>query len=543
MSGSVTGSHKTAPVTGENAPRLADTRRAGGTLASGNAALMSWFGGRQRWLVWLPVVAAVIGGVALRLVLTRTPLWMDEAQSVANAALPLQDIPRVLRQDGHPPLYYLLLHLWMRVIGEGDAAVRSLSVVFGIATFAPLVALARRLGGAGAVGPALALAASSPFLVRYATETRMYSLVVLLALTWWLAVLRAREHPSLSRLAMVAGLVAGLLFTHYWSLFLLGSGGLMLLASARRADDGTRGSRRVLVAHVVGAVPFVVWVPSLLVQLARTGTPWATAPNPLWAGASSLAALAGDVNRGTGLSLFALLLVLLLLGVAGRRVDEQGVELQLVGAPPARPVVGLVALTAAAGLAVTLITGTAFQVRYFSVLLGFVIVVAARGLVQLPTTGVRVVVLAAAVVLGLDGSWHAVDEPRSQSAEVAAVINDARQPALVVACPNHLGPATSRYLDNPESAVGYPLLNPAGRVDFTDWAEHNIAADPQERADRIVETAGGDRVWLVWYGDHPTVEEDCEQLRLALAQRLGSPGDRVTPRENAYEPMWLTTFG
>lgn len=547
MSGSVTGSHETAPVTGEKATTLADTRRADGTPVSGNAGLMSWFSVRQGWLVWLPVVAAVIGGVALRLVLTRTPLWMDEAQSVANASLPLQDIPRVLRQDGHPPLYYLLLHLWMRVMGEGDAAVRSLSVVFGIATFAPIAALARRLGGAGAVGPALALAATSPFLVRYATETRMYALVVLLALTWWLAVLRAREHPSLGRLAVVAALVASLLFTHYWSLFLLGSGGLMLLASARKAGPEARGTRRVLVALLVGAAAFVIWVPSLLVQLQRTGTPWATAPNPLWAFVSSLAALAGSMERATGLSLYALLIVLLLLGVAGRRINEQRVELELAGAPSARPTVGLVMLAAGAGIAVTSVTDTAFEVRYFSVLLGFVVVLAARGLVQLPTIAARSAVLTAAVVLGLDGSWHAVDDQRSQSAEVAAVINASGQPGLVVACPNHLGPATSRYLDDPGSAVGYPLLSPAARVDFTDWAEHNAAADPDERADRIVEAAGPGPVWLVWYGDHRTIEEDCEQLRLALGQRLGAPADLVTPTEQGdhkyNEPMWLTRFG
>ena len=54
-------------------------------------------------------------------------LWLDEALSVNIARLPLGDIPGALRHDGAPPLYYVLLHLWMRVFGTGDGAVRALA--------------------------------------------------------------------------------------------------------------------------------------------------------------------------------------------------------------------------------------------------------------------------------------------------------------------------------------------------------------------------------------------------------------------------------
>jgi hypothetical protein len=37
--------------------------------------------------------------------------------------------PGLLRQDGSPPLYYLLLHGWMALAGDGEAAARSLSLV------------------------------------------------------------------------------------------------------------------------------------------------------------------------------------------------------------------------------------------------------------------------------------------------------------------------------------------------------------------------------------------------------------------------------
>ena len=46
-------------------------------------------------------------------------LWMDEGLSIGIASQPFFDIPGVLKQDGAPPLYYLLLHVWMQLFGDG----------------------------------------------------------------------------------------------------------------------------------------------------------------------------------------------------------------------------------------------------------------------------------------------------------------------------------------------------------------------------------------------------------------------------------------
>jgi len=43
---------------------------------------------------------------------TRSDMWLDEALSVNIARLPLSDLRGALKQDGAPPFYYLLLHVW-----------------------------------------------------------------------------------------------------------------------------------------------------------------------------------------------------------------------------------------------------------------------------------------------------------------------------------------------------------------------------------------------------------------------------------------------
>ena len=47
---------------------------------------------------------------------------------------PLHLIPHLLRDDGAPPLYYVLLHFWMKVFGTSDLGARSLSGVIGVLT-------------------------------------------------------------------------------------------------------------------------------------------------------------------------------------------------------------------------------------------------------------------------------------------------------------------------------------------------------------------------------------------------------------------------
>src|SRR4051794_1911072 len=120
--------------------------------------------------------------LALRTGALGTGYWIDEGIAVGIASHDFADIPRILAQDGNPPLYYLLLHGWMALFGAGEAATRALSLIFALlaipASFwAGSAVFDRRAGVLAAAG-----AAGSPFLTYYAQETRMYSLVVLLSI-------------------------------------------------------------------------------------------------------------------------------------------------------------------------------------------------------------------------------------------------------------------------------------------------------------------------------------------------------------------------
>ncbi len=106
--------------------------------------------------------------------------------------------------------------------------------------------------------------AVNPYMIRYATEARMYSLQILLVACGLVVVPRACERPSFGRLGSVALVTALLVYTHYWSFSLVGvTLGAVLFVSWRRTRApapvvaGRRVDRRrtARVPAVVADVP------------------------------------------------------------------------------------------------------------------------------------------------------------------------------------------------------------------------------------------------------------------------------------------------
>ena len=229
--------------------------------------------------LWVDIAIAIVlaAGLLLRF-WASSALWLDEALSVSIARLPIGDIPAALRQDGAPPVYYVLLHGWMALVGDSDLAVRGLSGLFSVASLPLMWVAGKRFRDTETAWIAVVLLASSPFALRYATETRMYSMVMFLTLTGLLALDAFLRRPGTWRLAGVMVSAALLMLTHYWGLFLLGSITLVLAIRADRVRPRSRGAW-ALVGVVVGSMAILPWLPTFLYQLQHTGTPWANKPH------------------------------------------------------------------------------------------------------------------------------------------------------------------------------------------------------------------------------------------------------------------------
>ncbi|HMC52716.1 MAG TPA: glycosyltransferase family 39 protein [Acidimicrobiales bacterium] len=494
----------------------------------------------------LPVARlALFGSLAAGLVLrfwTRSPLWLDEALTVNVARLPLGQMPRALAHDGAPPLYYVLLHGWMSLTGTGNLAVRSLSGVFAVATLPVSWLAGRRLGGGRVAWVTALLLATSPFAVHYATEARMYALMTLLVFLGYLALVRVWERPGWRAVVPVALVSCLLLYTHYWSIYLLGVVAVGLFWRLRR--DGGSDRRRAgwaLAGLAVGALTFLPWAPTLMYQLRHTGTPWAV-PAKFSAMVNAVSEFAGGKSspgRGLGLLFFALAG----LGLFGRAIDERHVELDLATRPRARAVAYVTAATLGVAITAGLLTRSAFQARYAAVVFAPFLLLVALGTDVLTDRRVLAGVLALAVALGLGGASGNVVKDRTQAGAVATFIRAGARPGDVVGfCPDQLGPSVSRLLPGRLVQVTYPRMASPRIVDWHDYGARNRGADPDAFVRSLLERVPpGNQLWLVWGSGYRTLGQSCDHIHAVVATKRPAR-DLVVSDSHTFEHMWLTQY-
>ncbi|MCS7220661.1 MAG: glycosyltransferase family 39 protein [Anaerolineae bacterium] len=169
-------------------------------------------------------------GFALRLYrIDVQNIWWDEARNIDVASRPLLAIAGSPELDIHPPLYFYLLHFWMRLLGHSEFAVRLLSAFFGLLSAPLLYALGRRVGGRQAGVLALGIGALAPFLLAEAQETRMYTVTFVWLLGAAYCLLRAMEGEAKNEGRIAKGrwwtgytlLAAASVLTHYSAVFVL----------------------------------------------------------------------------------------------------------------------------------------------------------------------------------------------------------------------------------------------------------------------------------------------------------------------------------
>jgi hypothetical protein len=227
--------------------------------------------------------------------------WIDEGLSVAIAQHPLSEIPHLMRQDGSPPLYYLLLHVWIGLRGSYEVATHELSLVFALlvipaAYWAGSSLFSRRTGLLCA-----ALAAGAPYLTTYGQETRMYALLALLSVIVAASFVHVFVRRRRRYLPVFVASLTAALYTHNWALFLGLMTAVAFLLCVRESPDDRRSLwRDGAIGFGAVAVLYAPWLPTLLFQVRHTGAPWDVAP-VVWSLTQGLYSLVG--GRGAAVAL------------------------------------------------------------------------------------------------------------------------------------------------------------------------------------------------------------------------------------------------
>src|ERR671917_16542 len=397
-------------------------------------------------------------------------LWMDEGLSIGIASQPLFDIPGVLRMDGSPPLYYMLLSVWMDLVGDGPAETQALSVAIALVAVPGGLWAGWSLFGRRAGLICAALCAVNPFLTQYAQETRMYSLMLVMSLLATAAFLHVFAFGRRRYLPLFMVLLAGMLYTHNWGLFLGAGLALGLIPCWYVSEVRSSFWKDALIGFGAVGLLYLPWLPTLLHQVQHTGAPWLNPPNfgapvqitkSLLGGGTPTVALV--LAAGSGLA-----------AVIARRVEDKE-----------RTAVLAAAVTVLGTLAVAWLVSQvspAWTTRYLGVLLGPMLLLAALGLARagnLGLVGLLIIVAIWAIPksYGLENKSNASDLRKDAVPEL-------REGDLVLSMQPEQAPLLAYHLEDlggaPKLQFGSPLgLMENDRVmDWTDGHERMKEATP-----------------------------------------------------------------
>ena len=418
-------------------------------------------------------------------------LWMDEGLSIGIASQPLLDIPHTLRVDGSPPLYYMLLSIWMKITGNGPAETQGLSVAIALVSVPGGLWAGWSLFGRRAGLICAALCAVNPFLTAYAQETRMYALMLVLSLMATAAFLHVFAYGRRQYLPLFSILLALMLYTHNWGLFLSVGLALALIPCWYVSEVRASFWRDALIGFGVAGVLYLPWVPTLLHQIQHTGAPWLNSPNfgapiqitrSLLGGGTPTVALV--LAGGSGLA-----------AVIARRVEDKE-----------RTAVLAATVTVLGTLAIAWLVSQvspAWTTRYLGVLLGPMLLIAALGLARAGTLGL----VALAIILPI---WalprsYGLDNKSNASDLRKAVVPELHKGDLVVSMQPEQGPLLAYHLEDLGKAPKLQFASPIGLakndrvMDWTDAYDKLKAATPaKDLAPLLANLPAGGRVLFVY---------------------------------------------
>jgi uncharacterized membrane protein len=276
-----------------------------------------------RWFHSLLLLIWFIIGIGLRLHnLTAKPPWIDEFAtlvfSLGNSFLPvpldqaiapdillqpLQPNPvagvkdvihLIVTQDTHPPLYFVMAHLWMKLFPHSENLVslwgaRSLPALLGAVSIPCAYVLGKLAFRSRLVGQiSAAMMAVSPYGIFLAQEARHYSLAVIWVMASLMCLVIAIRYlqnrillPLWIIIAWVVINALGLA-THYFFVLTLGAEALVLIFVAWKQHTQSKNLLflsplwwRIYVIAAGTAVAGIVWLPSFLQNRYRSSlTEW-----------------------------------------------------------------------------------------------------------------------------------------------------------------------------------------------------------------------------------------------------------------------------
>ncbi|MDZ8029956.1 glycosyltransferase [Nostoc sp. DedSLP04] len=265
------------------------------------------------WVHLLAILIWLIVGISLRLInLTAKPPWTDEFATLVfslgntfisvpldraiapdillqplqlNPAATIGDvIHNLATQDNHPPLYFVLAYLWMKLFNSDGGLIslfgaRLLPAIFGAASIPCVYVLGRVAFRSSLVGHlTAAMMAVSPYGVFLAQEARHYTLAILWVIGSLTCLVIATRHiqnrtplPIWVALFWIGINALGIATHYFFSLTLCTEVVILIFLAWLQLQNSSKFSlffsppwRRIYAVVIGTCVAGLIWIPTLL---------------------------------------------------------------------------------------------------------------------------------------------------------------------------------------------------------------------------------------------------------------------------------------
>jgi len=498
------------------------------TSAMPRAPAISGISARKTLTAETGLVALATAAVLLfMLVGIGRPIWQDDANAALMSRNDFHGLLEALRQDNNLPVYYVLLSLWMRLFGESEPALRSLSMVFYLAGTGMVFLLGSAIYKSRRTAfYACLLYLASAQLIHQAQSVRMYTLLGFLSATSLLLFVRVFVEEGRSRrLASVYAIVntVGML-TQVWFFFMLFGQFLCLALWLRRGVK-----KFIAFTALSGATFFALWGSAFVSQLHNGSTSWIPRFHPIFV-LDILTEFYG--NQSMGMGLFILLACAAPLVLAARPVRRA-----FLREDASRIVLTTVLACTLVPLAVSVMKPIYYPARYSTVCLPVLALLLGAILTRLAPRPYAVALCYGILIASM--TWHIRDRnvvgngglpPGQSDRTTAEYILRHAAPGDYIVFTNLTRAAADYYFRRAGTAVrfvetSFPegLDGHAGWLDRAAMLRHpdTLAAEAGRTTERLAAAARtGKRIWL--YDGLPGVSEFLRSnldRNLALAER------------------------
>lgn len=162
------------------------------------------------------------------------PFWLDEANSVNMVYSGWGELYQEIILTGNSFAYIYILKAWALFFGDSETALRSLSVIAGLASIPVIYFLARRLFDNSAALWAAFLLSVNYYAVFYSIQARPYSLIILISIIscyYYVKLLEPSRPASGLDVSLYIIFTALNLYLHPWCFLLLAAQGIYLFFS------------------------------------------------------------------------------------------------------------------------------------------------------------------------------------------------------------------------------------------------------------------------------------------------------------------------